>query len=44
MFYIETRYKIRYYKALEAADKADLESYVKYIVNTIIKQFTFKSK
>lgn len=44
MFYIETRYKIRYYKAIEAADKGDLKAYVKYIVNTIIKQYTFKSK
>jgi len=44
LFYIENRYKIRYYKALEAADKDDLKTYVKFIVNTIMRQFIFKWK
>lgn len=44
MFYIESRYKIGYYKALEAGDKDDVKSYVKYIVKTIVRQYAFKSK
>ncbi len=44
MFYIETKKKIHYYNALEAEDKDELSVYIKYIANTIIKQFTFTSK
>ncbi len=44
MFYIETKKKIHYYNALEAADKDDLIAYIKYIGDIIITQFTFTSK
>lgn len=35
MFYIETRDKIQYYKAIEAADKGDLKAFVKYIMSIL---------
>ena len=41
---IETKKKIHYYNALEAADKDDLIAYIKYIGDTILTQFTFTSK
>ena len=44
MFYIEVRDKIHYYEALEAADKGDLKSSIKYVATNIIDQFTFTSK
>jgi Fic family protein len=44
MLYIENRDKLRYYEAIEAADKGNLRTIVKYASAALIGQFTFPRK
>jgi Fic family protein len=44
MFYIEVKEKKSYYEAIEAADRGDEKTYVRYIAKRIVAQFTFLRK
>jgi len=44
MFYIESREKMRYYKAIEEGDMGDDGKFIEYLTETLINQYTFKSK
>lgn len=43
MFTVENKEKKRYYEAIEEGDKGDDAAFIKYLAETLIKQYTFKT-